>query len=59
MSNIRSHTHVGPSFPQKCRLGLQNGSKSLGPEKLLKIVNCATINETEKLKETVVQVQVG
>ena len=32
-------------FPKKRRLGPQNGSGSLGPEKLLKIVNCA---ETEK-----------
>jgi len=30
-------------FPKKRRLGPQNGSGSLGPEKLLKIVNCATI----------------
>jgi len=30
-------------FPKKHRLGPQNGSGSLGPEKLLKIVNCATI----------------
>ena len=29
------------------------------PIKLLKIVNCATIKEIEKLKETVVGVQVG
>ena len=43
---------------KKCRLGPQNGFGSLGPEKLLKIVNCATIKETEKLKETLVWVQV-
>ena len=46
-------------FPKKRRLGPQNGSGSLGPEKLLKIVNCAIIKETEKLKETVVGVQMG
>ena len=51
--------HAFPGFPQKCRLGPQNGSRSLGPEKLLKIVNCAIIKETEKLKETVVGVQMG
>jgi hypothetical protein len=45
-------------MPKKHRLGPQNGSKSLGPEKLLKIVNCATIKEAEKLKETMVWVQV-
>jgi len=45
-------------LPKKCHLGPQNGSKSLGPEKLLKIVNCATIKETEKLKETMVGIQV-
>jgi len=48
-----------PNFQKKRRLGPQNGSESLGPEKLLKIVNCATIKETEKLKETIVGVQVG
>ena len=46
-------------FPKKCRLGPQNGSRSLGPEKLLKIVNCAIIKESEKLKVTVVGVQMG
>jgi len=46
-------------FPKKRRLGPQNGSGSLGLEKLLKIVNCAIIKETEKLKETVVGVQMG
>jgi hypothetical protein len=39
-------------------LGPQNSSRSLGLEKLLKIVNCATIKETEKLKETMVWAQV-
>jgi hypothetical protein len=43
---------------KKCHLGPQNGSGSSGPEKLLKIVNCATIKETEKLKETMVWIQV-
>ena len=47
-----------PRFPKKRRLGPQNGSGSLGPEKMLKIVNCATIKETEKLKQTMVGVQV-
>jgi hypothetical protein len=42
--------------PKKHCLGPQNGSGSLGPKKLLKIVNCA--KETEKLKETMVWVQV-
>jgi len=50
---------IGGRFPKKRRLGPQNGSGSLGPEKLLKIVNCAIIKETEKLKETVVGVQMG
>jgi hypothetical protein len=45
-------------IPKKCRLGPQNSSESSGPEKLPKIVNCATIKETEKLKETMVGVQV-
>ena len=45
------------SMPKKHRLGPQNGSGSLGPEKLRKIVNCATIKETRKLKETMVGVQ--
>ena len=39
---------IGGRFPKKRRLGPQNGSGSLGPEKLLKIVNCAIIKETEK-----------
>ena len=38
--------------------GPQNGSRSLRPEKLLKIVNCAAIKETKKLKETMAGVQV-
>ena len=35
-------------MPKKHRLGPQNGFGSSGPEKLRKIVNCATIKETEK-----------
>ena len=45
-------------MPKKRRLGSQNSSGSLGPEELLKIVNCTTIKDTEKLKETMVWVQV-
>ena len=48
---------LGHSIPKKHRLGPQNGSGSLGPEKLPKIVNCATIKETGKMKETMVGVQ--
>ena len=47
-----------PIFPKKRHLGPENGSGSSGPEKLLKIVKCATIKETEKLKETMVGPQV-
>ena len=49
-----STTHVAPRFPKNRHLGLQNGSRSSGPEKLLKIVSCA---ENEKLKELMVGVQ--
>jgi hypothetical protein len=45
-------------MPKKRRLGPQNGSGSSGPKKLPKIVNCATIKEIEKLKETMVGFQV-
>jgi hypothetical protein len=45
-------------MPKQCRLGPQNDSRSSRLEKLLKIVNCATVKETEKLKETMVWVQV-
>ena len=38
---------AGGRFPKKCRLGPQNGFESLGPEKLLKIVNYAIIKETK------------
>jgi hypothetical protein len=47
--------HVSPRFLKKIRLGPQNGSRSSGPEKLLKIVNCG---ENEKIKEAMVGVQV-
>lgn len=47
-----------PFFPKELHLGSQNGSRSSGPRKLLKIVNCATIKETEKPKETMVGSQV-
>jgi hypothetical protein len=47
--------HVAPRFPKKCHLMPQSGSESSGPKKLLKIVNC---EETEKLKEAMVGVQV-
>ena len=50
-----STIHVAPHFLKKRRLGAQNGSRSLGHEKLLKIVNCA---KTEKMKEVMVGVQV-
>jgi len=39
-------------------LGPQNGSESSGPDKLPNIVNCATIKETKKMKETMVGVYV-
>ena len=39
---------TGGRFSKKRRLGPQNSSRSLGPEKLLKIVNCAIIKETER-----------
>ena len=45
--NIGPWTHVALRFPKKRRLGPQNSSGSLRPEKLLKIVSCA---ETYKLK---------
>jgi len=52
---LGSETSVhGPILPldfQKKRcLGPQNGSGSSRPEKLLKIVSCATIKETENAK---------
>ena len=51
-------THVSLDFPKKCCLGPQNGFGSLGPEKMLKIVNCDTIKETKKMKEKKVGVEV-
>jgi len=51
-------TYVVPSFPKKFHLGPQNSSRSSGPKKLPKIINCATNKENEKLKETMVGVQV-
>ena len=50
--------NVSPIFPKKRRLGPQNGSGSSGTEKRLKIVNCATIKEAEKMKEIMVGVHV-
>ena len=47
-----------PVFPKKRSLGPQNDSGSSRLEKLPKIVNCATNKEIEKLKETMVGVQV-
>ena len=47
-----------PVFQKKHHLGPQNNFESSGPEKLSKIVNYATIKEIEKLKETIVGVQV-
>jgi hypothetical protein len=55
---VESAQVVGEFDAKKRRLGPQNSSRSSGPKKLLKIVNCATIKETEKLKETMVWVQV-
>ena len=55
---IEPLNHVAPRFPKKIRLGPQNSVGSSRPEKLLKIVNCDTIKETKKLKETMVGVQV-
>ena len=46
---------AGKTIPKKRRLVPQNGSRSSGLEKLLKIVSYA---ETEKLKETMVGAQV-
>ena len=57
--NIGPSANFSPSFTTKCRLGPQNGSGSSRPEKLLKIVNGATITETKKLKWIVVGVQMG
>ena len=61
--NFKSLIHIqhilfAGLFPKKRHLGPQNRSGSLGPEKLPKIVNCATIEETKKMKEKMVGVQV-
>jgi hypothetical protein len=45
-------------MPKNRRLGPQNNSENPGPEKLPKIVNCATNKETKKMKEKMVGVQV-
>ena len=45
-------------MPKKHCLGPQNNSESLEPENMLKIVNCAIIKETNKLKEKMVGPQV-
>ena len=45
------------SMPKKRRLGPQNENKSLGPE-TAKNSKCASIKETEKLKEKMVGVKV-
>ena len=39
---------------KKCQLGPQNGCGCSVLEKMLKILNCATIKETKKLKEAMV-----
>jgi len=39
-------------FPKNVFLGLKMATEGLGPQKTTKIVNYATIKETEKLKET-------
>ena len=49
---------AGSPVPKKRRLGPQNSFGSSGPEELLKIVNCATIKETEKMKEVMVGIKV-
>jgi len=54
----RSYLSILTSSKKKCRLGPQNDFGSWGTEKLPKIVNCATIKETEKPKETMVGIQV-
>ena len=43
--------HVAPGFPKKHCLGPQNDSGISQPKNMLKLVNYATIKETEKLKE--------
>ena len=43
---------------KKHRLEPRNYFEILGPEKLTKILNCAIIKETKKLKETMARAQV-
>lgn len=50
----RSKSHLGLCFPKIHPLGSQNNSRGSRPEKMPKIVNCATIKETKKPKETMV-----
>jgi len=57
-NGFRQKIFDGIFSKKKHRLGPQNDSESLGPEKLLKIVNYATIRENKKLKEAMVGVQV-
>jgi len=57
VDNFRQQITSG-RFPKRRSLGPQNGSGILGPQKLLKIVNYATIKENEKMKESMVGVQV-
>ena len=56
MSGTNSY-FLDHSMSKKRHLGPQNDSRSLGPKNCQKIVNCATIKETGKLKETMVGVQ--
>jgi len=55
---MTNQNFFGGRLPKKHRFRPQNNSGSLAPKKLLKVVNCATIKETKKLKETMVVVQV-
>jgi len=56
---ILDRKSLAVDFPKnKLCLGPWNGSGSLGPKKLLRIVYCSTIKEIEKLKEPMVGVQV-
>ena len=56
---LKTKSQRDHSEQQKKRcLGPQNSSGSSRPEKRQKLVNCATIKETKKLKETMVRVQV-
>ena len=51
-------TFLVSSFPLKTYFSLSKRLKKLRTQKLPKIVKCATIKENEKLKETMVGVQV-